>query len=157
MLFLTCLLRYLMLRHSMTYEQAGQPSPLFYNCSLFAQSTTTQAVSQCMQQVILPATAACSMLHETHTKRVAYHNRSSTLAVMLILDFRIIGSGVDQLIAVQYLRPSISYAWSHVAHDTLHLSFFATLYALLFVVILSLGFLQKWVSRHVGFGTLHAT
>lgn len=89
-------------------------------------------------------------LCETHTSWVAYHNQSSTLAVILILDFMTIDSCVHQLIAVQYICPSIPYAWSHVAHDTLHLSFFASLYTLLFVGILSLVLHQ--VSCKVSFG-----
>lgn len=129
---------------------------LYSMTALCAQSSTIQAVSLCMQQVTSPATAACSMLRETHTKRVAYHNQSNILTVMLILNLMTIGSCLDQLIAVQYIRPSISYTWSHVAHDTLQLVFSASLYTLLLVAILPPGFLQKSVSMHVGFRSLHA-
>ncbi len=61
-----------------------------------------------------------------------------------------IDSCVLQLIAVQYISPSMPYAWSRVAHDTLHLSFIASMYTLLFVGILSLVLHQ--ISCKVSFG-----
>ena len=94
-------------RQGMTYTQAHQQSPLYYHCSLFAWSNTIQVVSQCMRCVPLLATAACSMLCETQTSWVAYHNQTSTLAVILIPDLITVDSCVLQLIAVQYISPRI--------------------------------------------------
>ena len=105
----------------MSYKQAHQQSRLHYPARCFVTHTPAE----------LPITIRRVPLQSSDTR----------------LDDN---SCVLQLIAVQYISPSIPYAWSYVAHDTLYLSFIASMHTLLSVGILSL--VPHQVSCKVSFG-----